>query len=263
MDTNVIRSLGFFTVLSTGLMISGPSANAAVVLLEESRDVRASAFLGTPLLNRSSDFTNRSPGDFSDFNETLEVGFTLPEGSANAVGAQFSQISKTSITASGEATASAEVKVSDSFRSTSANANANSNLSVKFELTDPTSFELSGTVSSLGTAGFPSGSASVSLSDDANTFDLSFQTHYSQDVTVPFDINGTLFPGVYNLRAAANMGASVYGLDLERGSSEFSVDFLLNSISGPELSSVPVPAALWLFASGMLGLIGIARRQVA
>ena len=37
-----------------------------------------------------------------------------------------------------------------------------------------------------------------------------------------------------------------------------------NSYDGTfEVSSVPVPAAVWLFGSGLLGLIGVARRKKA
>ena len=38
--------------------------------------------------------------------------------------------------------------------------------------------------------------------------------------------------------------------------------FSSGSIS-PVISSVPVPAAAWLFGSGLLGLVGIARRKKA
>jgi hypothetical protein len=32
---------------------------------------------------------------------------------------------------------------------------------------------------------------------------------------------------------------------------------------GIEISQVPLPAAVWLFGSGLLGLVGIARRKKA
>ena len=34
-----------------------------------------------------------------------------------------------------------------------------------------------------------------------------------------------------------------------------------NIIAGTEVSAVPVPAAAWLFGSGLIGLIGVARRK--
>ncbi|MBI5042207.1 MAG: VPLPA-CTERM sorting domain-containing protein, partial [Gammaproteobacteria bacterium] len=33
------------------------------------------------------------------------------------------------------------------------------------------------------------------------------------------------------------------------------------NLSGSATSAVPVPAAAWLFASGLLGLVGVARRR--
>lgn len=39
--------------------------------------------------------------------------------------------------------------------------------------------------------------------------------------------------------------------------------YALSYLSTTEISTVPVPAAAWLFGSGLLGLIGIARRKKA
>ena len=45
----------------------------------------------------------------------------------------------------------------------------------------------------------------------------------------------------------------------------FSSDLLLNQVQAPTPpgSPVPIPAAVWLFGSGLLGLVGIARRKKA
>jgi len=42
---------------------------------------------------------------------------------------------------------------------------------------------------------------------------------------------------------------------------DLNMDFA--TIITPSVSSVPVPAAAWLFGSGLLGLIGVARRRVS
>jgi hypothetical protein len=47
---------------------------------------------------------------------------------------------------------------------------------------------------------------------------------------------------------------------LNNGAEEF---FLDGVFSGPDIVVVPVPAAIWLFGSGLLGLVGIARRKKA
>jgi len=39
-------------------------------------------------------------------------------------------------------------------------------------------------------------------------------------------------------------------------------NFISGSIS-PVVSTVPIPAAVWLFGSGLLGLVGVARRKKA
>ena len=36
-----------------------------------------------------------------------------------------------------------------------------------------------------------------------------------------------------------------------------------NSMTVTSISAVPVPAAVWLFGSGLLGLLGISRRKAA
>jgi len=46
-------------------------------------------------------------------------------------------------------------------------------------------------------------------------------------------------------------------------SDNFSVDFTADSVIAKAGPVVPVPAAVWLFGSGLLGLVGVARRKKA
>jgi hypothetical protein len=56
------------------------------------------------------------------------------------------------------------------------------------------------------------------------------------------------------------------GTELSPGSNLWDITFA--DLSGPELNmvvdiqAVPVPAAVWLFGSGLIGLVGLARRKV-
>lgn len=70
----------------------------------------------------------------------------------------------------------------------------------------------------------------------------------------------------YSGDALANFGnsAGITSFELfETGSDELITDWALTSESGEFgfYSPVPVPASLWLFGSGLLGLIGISRRK--
>jgi hypothetical protein len=51
-----------------------------------------------------------------------------------------------------------------------------------------------------------------------------------------------------------DLGGGVYGIQL----SNFD-----GAVTGFQLTQIPLPAALWLFGSGLIGLIGIARRKKA
>jgi hypothetical protein len=77
--------------------------------------------------------------------------------------------------------------------------------------------------------------------------------------------------GYYNLVAIADDYQEYYTGDLTDGRVDLTDDFLgltSTSVSGSygvalvrEAPTVPVPAAVWLFGSGLLGLIGVARRK--
>ena len=58
-------------------------------------------------------------------------------------------------------------------------------------------------------------------------------------------------------------GDSVMGIGMAAGGPfpGFRANFNANLTSTPDVAAVPVPAAVWLFGSGLLGLAGIARRK--
>jgi hypothetical protein len=56
---------------------------------------------------------------------------------------------------------------------------------------------------------------------------------------------------------ASNLSAATGGWD------NAAVDFVGATINVSDVATVPVPAAAWLFASGLLGMVGVARRRAA
>jgi hypothetical protein len=55
-------------------------------------------------------------------------------------------------------------------------------------------------------------------------------------------------------------GSSANGLDSSDGFEEWSLNTLTGEFPVPP-SAIPVPASVWLFGSGLLGLVGVARRR--
>jgi len=250
-----LSSKAVLAALSLVLMALGHTVNAAVVLQNEFRSVNANANVTTSVGSDAISSSRNSLGDFADFDELVAVGLSLETASANGSAQQMSQISATSISASGTAAASAEITAVDPLFFTSASANAATSLNVNFEVATSHFFDLSGVVSSFSSNGFAFGDARVSLMSQDGSFNLSFSTPFFGGLTTPFDISGTLFPNTYTLSANASISADVFSVEAESGASDFSFDF--------NVTPIPVPAAAWLFGSGILGLIGIARRKKA
>jgi hypothetical protein len=79
------------------------------------------------------------------------------------------------------------------------------------------------------------------------TFPSADWQHFSQDVTLGSDVSGGI---TFEL-------AAVCGADAGCVSNVFLDNLSITT------SAVPVPAAAWLFGSGLLGLVGVARRKKA
>ena len=250
-----VWSKAVLAALTINLMGLGHTANAAVVLLSEFRTVSTNASVSTPVGSDSASTSRNSLGDFADFDESVATDLSLEDASANATAQQSSQISTTSISAFGAATASAEIITFDPFFSTNANANGNTNLSMDFQVDTQQLFDLSGVVLSSVFGGFSFGQADVSLRSQDGSFNISFSTPFFDGNETPFDLSGTLFPNIYTLSANANIDADAFGEGAVSGAALFSLDF--------NVAAVPIPAAAWLFGSGLLGLVGIARRKKA
>ncbi len=98
-------------------------------------------------------------------------------------------------------------------------------------------------------AGYPLRSVSLLIQTDDTTFlsDLNFseQAMLSTSANLPL------------------LGFSMFFMDGAFGSVPVSVDGSFSSMTVTNLSAVPVPAAVWLFASGLMGMVGVARRASA
>lgn len=89
-------------------------------------------------------------------------------------------------------------------------------------------------------------------------FILDFNSDFSFNQETLVEITG---PGVYNLSQLIDQGgATQYGFRFV-GENVWSTD--VGPFGTVEIAAVPVPAAVWLFGSGLLGLVGIARRKMA
>lgn len=92
------------------------------------------------------------------------------------------------------------------------------------------------------------------FSNSLGYVDLFFDGNIATQADGPFSFSGTLSAGTYTLMidALAFVDGSQYA------TSGFNYDLQLTAVS-----AVPLPAAAWLFGSGLIGLIGFARRKKA
>lgn len=111
-----------------------------------------------------------------------------------------------------------------------------------------------------GTSNLSSFWDTINVSDSGSVVTIYFESMTSETatntvLTLGFD---TLDAGLGSL-GIDNHGASVSFLDVNShgisGISYVGADYTI--------TAVPVPAAVWLFGSGLLGLVGVARRRTA
>ncbi len=133
----------------------------------------------------------------------------------------------------GNASASAEVL--DPFnRLSSVQADGESTINFGFKIFAPHTYTLTGSTS-------VTNGGSVLISFDSSTF---------TEVDGTFSLSGTLAAGTYNFDASSIAALGNIGTV----SADYNFELQLN-----EISAVPVPAAVWLFASGLIGLFGFSR----
>ena len=88
-------------------------------------------------------------------------------------------------------------------------------------------------------------------------------TSYKLDASSPSPFNGLNSGELLQIEWDFTGNFDMFIVDINDGNSRFAVHvhdcFGSNSCSA--VSAVPLPAAVWLFGSGMLGLVGVARRK--
>jgi len=216
--------------LAVGLL-AGLPAQASVIYTSRSSTITGSSCQ----LSSGCTTQTQSSTDFSPFSASLSVPFET-DSSGYSV-SQQSTITANTVTVS----MTADKHYLDS---------SSSSFDLHFTIDTPTDFTMS------GFAGYwySSGSAQVSLSgpstfgfDDVNCgpFGGFDSCNYSNQGFPSPDSTRTLAPGLYDLLVtASDTGPDYMGRD-SPSSANFTITFA---------PTVPIPAAVWLFVTGLLGL---------
>jgi hypothetical protein len=232
-----------------------PATYAAVILIDDDRSVRSSGSVASTTSSESWIVEERSPGNFGVFDFDVDETRTAGANSASASASMSSSISDTRFSAS--AWTASEVQFNEA---TSNFARLDSNASAEFEVTfdvfEDTLFDLDAFLSLDRMQGFSGGTSILSLfssSSSGGEFRLSFGGSPSAGFEQNVAISGVLTPNRYTLRALANNSSDAFNVGMiESATAGFDVNL--------RLRAVPVPAAVWLFVSGLITLLGLRRR---
>jgi hypothetical protein len=155
---------------------------------------------------------------------------------------------------------------------------------------DATGTNISITALSISGASFNDGAvAEYEITNGTLNFDTAQNTFVIEGEVADLNVSGVLFDGgmtgwsyttgffdVFQTDGSGAMGDSLLAAIEEPNSNPFafvafslesrdgtlnSTDVLSTSIA-PRTPEVPIPAAAWLFASGLIGLVGVGRRKV-
>ena len=121
---------------------------------------------------------------------------------------------------------------------------AYSSFVVQFTVDQSYMYALSGTV-----GGYVTDLGGVTTASDDAFVSLTDVGHFSNGT---FDVTGVLSPGTYWLEAhTSNTASRADAIQVSSGLYDLTLT----------LQPVPIPPAVWLFGSGLIGLVGLARRK--
>jgi hypothetical protein len=231
-------------------------AVAALLYTDASRELFALASADQVPSGPESDIDNPPPitssGTVPLFDDSLSVAAEVSGSSSSASSTQFSLLAPTGVQSSGSFSAVAESDIAGNFI---AGGQATNEFVVNFSNSGGADlpFTLTGTIENFDAADGMSGSISLTGTGGVNA------SATVTDGSDSFDFSGVFLPGgIYELRVI------IQGRSYASGPDPFGDQFQSSSGSyNFALTTVPVPAAVWLFGSGLLGLIGVARRKKA
>ncbi|MEE4186507.1 MAG: hypothetical protein V2J12_12135 [Gammaproteobacteria bacterium] len=225
---------------------------APVTIVDDNRLIRSSGSISSETRTNSWNVSDVSANNTGIYNQTLDETRTADPNSARSVATIVSNIGTSVFSASGTAFGVVDLEPG-SGNNRFSEADASSQFEVRFVVDEPTNFSLSALLGFDQISGTGSrGGATLSLS--SNFFNLSAGTSFtSQDFERNIVLSGILDPDTYTLRVSASVNSDAFSSpSLVSGQSNYNVRL--------NLAPIPVPAAVWLFASGVGLLFGLRNR---
>jgi hypothetical protein len=232
--------------------MAGIANAASVTIINDNRTIRSSGSISSETRTNSWNVSDVSPNDTGIYNQTLDETRIAEPNSARGVATIVSNIGTSGFSASGTAFSVVDLEPG-SGNNRFSEADAFSQFEVRFVIDEPTNFSLSALLGFDQISGNGSrGGAQLSLS--SNFFNLSAGTSFvSQDFERNIVLSGILDPDTYTLRVSASVNSDAFSSpSLVSGQSSYNVRM--------NLAPIPVPAAVWLFASGIGLLFGLRMR---
>jgi hypothetical protein len=134
--------------------------------------------------------------------------------------------------------------------------NGNNNISVGIIL------DAAGLFGALPTAGTSTTISGVGAIPASNGMKGNLPIGAAPMATTTFNTDFNVNPGCAGTASCLTGNDTIGGDPMDNGPfTGFSANFDITSVHVTSVSTVPVPAAVWLFGSGLLGLVGVARRK--